>query len=76
MSDSEKEKYLVPTPPPADVELLQPSEAAYLLRFGTIHVYRLLKSGTLRGHKIGRHWRIPRKAITEYIDGACKEATK
>lgn len=35
--------------------------------------YRLLSNGDIRGIKLGKIWRIPRKSITEYIAGKLAE---
>lgn len=44
-------------------------EAAVYLRCGINAVYEALRSGRLKGGKIGRSWRITREAINKYLNG-------
>lgn len=37
------------------------------LNIGKNRVYELLGSGTLKGFRIGRVWKIPKEALQEYI---------
>lgn len=47
--------------------LVTPEEAAELLGCGMNSIYKLLRSGKLKAMRIGRIWKIPRRAIQEYI---------
>lgn len=47
--------------------LITPEEAAELLGCGMNTIYKVLKSGKLKAMRIGRIWRIPRRAVQEYI---------
>ena len=47
--------------------LITPEEAAGLLGCGMNTIYKILKSGKLKAMRIGRIWKIPRRAIQEYI---------
>ncbi len=47
--------------------LITPEEAAELLGCGMNTIYKILKSGKLKAMRIGRIWKIPRRAIQEYI---------
>lgn len=38
------------------------------LHIGRNSIYKLLTSGELKGFKVGRNWKIARKAIDAYID--------
>ena len=47
--------------------LITPEEAAELLGCGMNMIYKLLKGGKVKAMRIGRIWKIPRRAIQEYI---------
>ena len=47
--------------------LITPEEAAELLGCGMNTIYKLLKVGKVKAMRIGRIWKIPRRAIQEYI---------
>ena len=47
--------------------LITPEEAAELLGCGMNTIYKILKSGKLKAMRIGRIWKIPRRAVQEYI---------
>lgn len=55
-------------------DILSPQEAMDELRIGKNSIYDLLNSGKLKGFKVGRNWKIPRKSIDEYIDKNIKES--
>lgn len=42
-------------------------EAACILQLGLTSTYNLLRSGKLKGFRIGKIWKISRLAIQEYI---------
>ena len=42
------------------------------LLVGKNAVYSILRSGELKGFRVGRNWKIPRKAVEEYIDKKTK----
>lgn len=48
-------------------DLLTAEEAAEALRIGKNALYELLDSGTLRGYRNGKVWRIPRKSLELFI---------
>ena len=48
-------------------EILSCEEAASALRIGKNALYELLLSKELKGFRNGRVWRIPKKAIVEYV---------
>ncbi|HHY38975.1 MAG TPA: helix-turn-helix domain-containing protein [Clostridia bacterium] len=52
-------------------ELLTPAEIAKILRVSTRAVHKWLRSGKLRGVKLGPAkaalWRIPRKSLEEFV---------
>lgn len=53
-------------------ELLTAQEAAEVLRVGHNAIYELLKSGELKGFRVGRVWKIPKEAVEEYIRNSAK----
>lgn len=55
-------------------DILSPEEAMEELRIGKNSIYDLLNSGKLKGFKVGRNWKIPRKSIDNYIDKNIKES--
>jgi len=48
-------------------EILTVEEICEILYIGRNTVYELLQSGEMKGFRIGRRWKIPREAISEYI---------
>lgn len=48
-------------------DLLTAEEACEALRIGKNALYRLLNNHDLKAYRNGRVWRIPRKAVEEYI---------
>ena len=55
-----------------DYEILTIDEVMDYLNTGRNSVYKLLISGKLKGFRIGRVWKIPKKSLDKYID-ACVE---
>ena len=51
-----------------DYEILTPEDVMDYLYIGRNAVYKLLKSGELKAFRVGRNWKIPKKALDEYID--------
>ena len=47
--------------------LITPEKAAEILGCGMNTMYKILKSGKLKAMRIGRIWKIPRRAVQEYI---------
>lgn len=52
-------------------EVLNVEEAMDYLLIGKNKLYSLLQSGKLKGFRVGRKWRIPRKSIQDYINKEC-----
>ena len=48
--------------------IFSPEEAMEELQIGRNAIYKLLASGELKGFKVGRNWKIAKKAIDAYID--------
>ena len=42
-------------------------ELCEMLAIGRNTAYRLLKTGEIKAFKIGRIWKIPREAVSEYV---------
>ena len=53
-------------------EILTPDDACILLKIGKNRLYELLSTNQLKAYRNGRVWRIPKRAITEYICQAAK----
>lgn len=48
-------------------ELLSIEDLMELLNVGKNTAYSLLESGKIKAFKIGRIWKVPRKAVEDYI---------
>lgn len=49
-------------------------ELAAILRIGINNAYQLVREGTIRSVRVGRQYRIPRRAVDEYLEnnfGGC-----
>jgi len=53
--------------PEEENTLLTPPEMAAYLRIGRNLCYQLLNDGTIRGFKLGGHWRVSKEALDLYI---------
>ena len=49
--------------------VLTPAEAIDILGVGKNTMYRLLKSGELKGFRVGRSWRVPESSIEKLMYG-------
>ena len=47
--------------------LITPEEVADMLGCGMNTTYKLLEAGKIKAMSIGRSWRIPKRAVQEYI---------
>lgn len=47
--------------------VITPEEAADMLGCGMNTIYRILKEGKLKAMRIGRYWKIPKRAVQEFI---------
>lgn len=50
--------------------LLTVPEAGEVLRVGRATAYAMVRTGTLRSIKAGRHLRVPKSALLELLEGA------
>ena len=51
-------------------DILRIEDVMEYLNIGKNTIYGLLQSGELKGFKIGKLWKIPRKALEEYVEKA------
>ena len=49
-------------------EILLPEDVMRYLNIGRNSIYTLLNTGKLKGFRVGHKWKIPCKALDEYID--------
>lgn len=50
------------------MEIITVKELSKLLRIGINNAYRLVREGTIKSVRVGRQYRIPRKAVEEYLN--------
>lgn len=55
---------------PDDVAFLTVDETAELLRVHRNTVYRWVREGRLPSSRIGKQWRIPRRALEKLLEGS------
>jgi excisionase family DNA binding protein len=53
-----------------DVRFLTVAEVASLMRVSKMTVYRLVHGGELPAVRVGRSFRVPEKAVSEYLSAA------
>jgi excisionase family DNA binding protein len=59
-----------PDVPLAQVRFLTVAEVAALMRVSKMTVYRLVHSGELTAVRVGRSFRVPEKAVHDYLRDA------
>ncbi|MCP2261711.1 transcriptional regulator, AlpA family [Streptoalloteichus tenebrarius] len=52
------------------VQFLTVAEVAAIMRVSKMTVYRLVHSGELPAVRVGRSFRVPEKAVNEYLENA------
>ncbi|OLT48780.1 excisionase [Saccharomonospora sp. CUA-673] len=57
-------------PGPRQVQFLTVAEVAQLMRVSKMTVYRLVHSGELPAVRVGKSFRVPEKAVHDYLDNA------
>lgn len=57
-----------------EVRFLTVAEVASVMRVSKMTVYRLVHSGELNAVRVGRSFRVPEKAVHDYLRGAFTEA--
>ena len=63
-----------PDAPLAQVKFLTVAEVAALMSVSKMTVYRLVHSGELTAVRVGRSFRVPEKAVHDYLRDAFIEA--
>lgn len=58
----------------ADVKFLTVAEVAAVMRVSKMTVYRMVHGGDLPAARVGRSFRVPEKAVHDYLKGAYIEA--
>ena len=54
----------------SEVRFLTVQEVAAIMRVSKMTVYRLVHSGELASVRVGRSFRVPERAVNEYLRGA------
>jgi excisionase family DNA binding protein len=54
----------------SEIRFLTVAEVAAVLRVSKMTVYRLVHSGELASVRVGRSFRVPERAVNEYLRGA------
>jgi excisionase family DNA binding protein len=58
----------------AQVQFLTVAEVAAMMRVSKMTVYRLVHGGELPAARVGRSFRVPRRAVEEYLRNAYFDA--
>ncbi len=58
----------------ARVQFLTVAEVAALMRVSKMTVYRLVHAGELPAARVGRSFRVPEKAVHDYLQGSYFDA--
>ena len=58
----------------SEVRFLTVAEVAAVMRVSKMTVYRLVHSGELGAVRVGRSFRVPERAVHDYLRGAFTEA--
>ncbi len=56
------------------VKFYKVEEVANLLRVSKMSVYRMIHAGQLEAVRFGRTFRVPKRAVNEYLKGSFYEA--
>ena len=49
-------------------EIMTVSEVAEYLKISEVTTYKFVQEGIIQGFKVGRHWRIKRSDLSEFIE--------
>ncbi len=60
--------------PLSEVRFLTVAEVAEVMRVSKMTVYRLVHAGDLASVRVGRSFRVPERAVHDYLRGAFTEA--
>ncbi|MGZ6792183.1 MAG: excisionase family DNA-binding protein [Mycobacteriales bacterium] len=58
----------------SEIKFLTVAEVAEVMRVSRMTVYRLVHAGDLASVRVGRSFRVPEKAVHDYLRGAFTEA--
>jgi len=58
----------------SDVKFLTVAEVAAVMRVSKMTVYRMVHNGDLPAVRVGRSFRVPERAVHDYLQGAFIEA--
>jgi excisionase family DNA binding protein len=58
----------------SEVRFLTVAEVAAVMRVSKMTVYRLVHAGDLAAVRVGRSFRVPERAVHDYLQGAFTEA--
>lgn len=53
-------------------DILNIEEVMQVLDIGKNKVYQLLNKGEIKGFRLGKKWKVPKKMIEEYVMNMCK----
>lgn len=56
-------------------DILNIEDVAEALKIGTTQVYKIVRSGQLKGYKEGKDWKIPKSCLIEYIQQRVSSST-
>ena len=51
-------------------DFLTPQDIQKILKLSRNTVYKLVESGTIKSFKVGRHYRIPKSCLLDFINGS------
>lgn len=49
-------------------DILTIEEVAEALKIGTSQAYKIVRSGSLKGYKEGKDWKVPKVSLINYIE--------
>lgn len=58
----------------SEIQFLTVAEVAAVMRVSKMTVYRLVHAGELASVRVGRSFRVPERAVHDYLRGAFTEA--
>lgn len=74
MSDSTDRPNLTAVGGLSEVKFLTVAEVAAIMRVSKMSVYRLIHAGDLEAARFGRSFRVPEKAVNDYLKGSYFDA--
>ena len=48
-------------------DIVIPEELSEMLKMGMSQIYQLQESGEMKAYRLGRMWKIPKRAVEEYV---------